>query len=215
MDYRAYAEDGRQTAREILELVRPWLPKDGRVPVVLDWGCGPGRVVRHWKGLLGGNGVVMGTDYNERYVAWCKSHLKESQFLLNRLDPPLDMGDGSADLIYGLSIFTHLSEERHHTWAGELYRVLGPGGVLVLTVQGDGSRYKLLPAEQERYNRGELVVRGYQKEGHRLYAAFQPPAFMRLLFGRFAVLRHITGGEPGGLDGMQDTWVLQKPLPQR
>jgi SAM-dependent methyltransferase len=211
MDYRAYAEDGRQTAAEIKALLEPHLMFDKAPLTIVDWGCGPGRIVRHWPQLIGEGNRVMGCDYNARYIDWCKKHIAGVTFCQNELLPPLPLTEASADAMYGLSIFTHLSESNHYAWAAELQRILKPGGVLVLTVQGDQSRYKLLPGELAQYNRGELVVRGFNKEGHRLFAAFQPPAFMRQLFKELQVLRHITGGQPGGLDGMQDTWVLQKP----
>jgi SAM-dependent methyltransferase len=211
MDYRAYAEDGRQTAAEIKALLEPYLAFDAQPLTIVDWGCGPGRIVRHWPQLIGERHTIIGCDYNTLYIDWCQKHISDVQFSQNGLEPPLPLPEASADAVYGLSIFTHLSESNHYAWAAELRRILKPGGVLVLTVQGDQSRYKLLPAELVLYDKGELVVRGFNKEGHRLYAAFQPPALMVQLFKGLEVLRHIPGGQPEGLDGMQDTWVLQKP----
>lgn len=212
MDYRAYAEDGRQTAAEIKGLLEPHLSFGAGPLTIVDWGCGPGRIVRHWPDLIGERHTIVGCDYNALYIDWCKKHIPGVQFSQNELEPPLPLPKASANVVYGLSIFTHLSQSNHDAWAAELQRILQPGGVLVLTVQGDQSRYKLLPAELAIYDKGDLVVRGFNKEGHRLYAAFQPPAFMRQLFKELTVLRHIPGGQPEGLDGMQDTWVLQKPV---
>lgn len=211
MDYRAYGEDGRQTAAEIKALLQPYIAFTEKPTTIVDWGCGPGRIVRHWPQLIGQGHTVIGCDYNERYINWCQKNIEGVIFYKNELLPPLPLPDNTADAVYGLSIFTHLSSANHDSWAAELQRILKPGGVLILTVQGDQSRYKLLPAELERYNEGLLVVRDFNKEGHRLYAAFQPPAFMRQLFTELIVLHHIIGGQPNGLDGMQDTWVLQKP----
>jgi SAM-dependent methyltransferase len=212
MDYRAYAEDGRQTAMEIKALLEPYLVFNNNQLTMVDWGCGPGRIVRHWPQLMGKGHTIIGCDYNTHYIDWCKKHITGVTFNQNQLLPPLPLTEACADAVYGLSIFTHLSEASHYAWAAELQRILKPGGVLVLTVQGDQSRFKLMPGELAQYNRGELVVRGFNKEGHRLFAAFQPPAFMRQLFAGLTVQQHITGGQPGGLDGMQDTWVLQKTV---
>jgi SAM-dependent methyltransferase len=211
LDYRAYFEDGRQTAKEIMALLQQHINLNGVGKTIVDWGCGPGRVVRHLPVAAAGHRIV-GCDYNDVYVQWCSNNIKEVTFLKNELLPPLPLPAASADAVYGLSIFTHLSATAHDAWAKELYRVLKPGGVLLLTVQGDTSSHKLLAGELAQYQKGQLIVRGFEKEGHRLFAAFQPPAFMRQLFSNFVVLRHITGGEPEGLDNVQDTWLLQKPV---
>ncbi len=213
LSYRDYAEDGLQTAGELLSLVRPFIKPDEDRPVILDWGCGPGRIVRHLPGLTAGRPVIYGTDYNPAYVEWCAGAIRDVQFLQNGLLPPVSLPGNTCAFIYGISIFTHLSAESHTLWAAELYRLLRPGGVLLLTVQGLPSRQKLLPAEQERFDRGELVVRHYEKEGNRLFAAFQPAAFMRVLLSAFELLQHITGGTPGALDHTQDTWIVRKPMP--
>ncbi len=211
LDFKAYLQDGRQTAAEIMALFTPYINFEEGSKTLLDWGCGPGRVLRHLPQLAGTDHTITGCDYNEVYSDWCTKNIEGVQFLKNELQPPLPFEPASIDGIYGLSIFTHLAAESHTAWAAELLRILKPGGVLIVTVQGDKSKNKLLPTELEQYNKGLLVVRGFKKEGHRLYSAFQPAAFIRLLFNNYRVLQHIPGGEPSGLDDMQDTWVLQKP----
>ncbi len=210
LDFKAYLEDGRQTASEVMALFSAHMNFEEGGKTLLDWGCGPGRVVRHLPLLAGTAHRITGCDYNQVYIDWCAKNIREVLFFKNELQPPLSLQQGSVDGVYGLSIFTHLAGESHTAWAAELFRILKPGGILILTVQGDKSRHKLLPYELEQYSQGLLVVRGFKKEGHRLYSAFQPPAFMQRLFSNYQVLKHIPGGEPGGLDHMQDTWVLQK-----
>jgi SAM-dependent methyltransferase len=211
LHYKAYLEDGRATAAEIMAIFAAHINFEEGPKTLLDWGCGPGRIVRHLPQIAGATHKITACDYNDTYINWCTANISNVLFLKNGLQPPLPVEPDSVHGIYGLSIFTHLAAESHSTWAAEFLRILKPGGVLVLTVQGDKNRVKLLPAELAAYDKGLLVVRGFQKEGHRLYSAFQPPAFMRRLFSNYVVLQHIAAGEPGGLDNMQDTWVLQKP----
>jgi hypothetical protein len=56
MRYAAYADGGKQAAEWLFGMVSPWLESfeaDKRKPLsVLDWGCGPARMIRHLPDLL-------------------------------------------------------------------------------------------------------------------------------------------------------------------
>jgi len=113
----------------------------------LDWGCGPARIIRHLPKLLP-NTSLYGTDYNAKSIAWNKANFQKISFELNNINPPTSFEDGFFDAIYGLSIFTHLSEENHFNWISELYRISSPGAILILTTHGQAYREKLLPADK-------------------------------------------------------------------
>jgi SAM-dependent methyltransferase len=49
--------------------------------------------------------------------------------------PPLDLEPGSFDLIWSISVFTHLTDNSL-PWLLELHRLLKPGGVLIATYMG-------------------------------------------------------------------------------
>jgi SAM-dependent methyltransferase len=136
-----------------------------------------------------------GTDYNKKYVAWCLGNLEDIHFKDNNLLAPLDFKESFLDFIYGISIFTHLSEELHYSWMQELTRVLKPNGILLLTTHGEVHTFKLLPKEEEVYNTGNLVLHGYKKEGNRLFTSYQSPQFFKNLCAKnnLEVLKHIPG----------------------
>jgi 8-oxo-dGTP diphosphatase len=54
-------------------------------------------------------------------------------FSVNGPLPPLPYAESSFDLVYGVSVFTHLSEEHQRAWLPELRRILKPGGLLLLS----------------------------------------------------------------------------------
>src|SRR5437763_12722131 len=73
---------------------------------VLDFGCGCGRVTRWWGDF---HGTVAGSDVSAAAIDWCRANLLFGRFETNALAPPLVFEDESFDLVYALSVFTHLT----------------------------------------------------------------------------------------------------------
>lgn len=207
LDYRRYYYLGRESAQAIIDQLSPHLALANQT--ILDWGCGPARVMRHLPQLLP-EASLYGTDYNPKTIAWCQAHIPDVQFSLNGIDPPTEFGAEFFDAIYGISIFTHLSAVNHTRWFDELIRILKPRGVLLLTTHGDAYQAKLTKAEQVAYEAGELVTRGKVREGHRVYAAFHPPAFLRKMFEAKAEILEHTPGQVASWGIEQDRWILRK-----
>lgn len=208
INYSKYYINSHDTAQWVAGHLREHLElKDKKI---LDWGCGPGRVIRHLPEVVGNGCTYFGTDYNEKSIEWCSKNLPGILFNKNTLEAKLPYKNDFFDAIYGISIFTHLSEQLHFDWIKELTRVLKPGGIMFLTSQGDNFKVKLTKSELEKYNAGELVVRGNVKEGHRTYSAFHPAPFMRRLFENLEILEHVesTARDKSWLP--QDIWIVRK-----
>jgi ubiquinone/menaquinone biosynthesis C-methylase UbiE len=210
VDYENYYNGGRHSAEAVLDLMSPHIQLRGAR--VLEWGCGPGRIVRQLAQLGRELGVeVFATDYNRASIEWCKSAISGVTFATNGLQPPLPFPDGFFDVIYSSSVFTHLSEAMHYTWLQENFRVVKCYGLVIFTTQGDRMKDKLLPSEARQYSAGQLVVRTARSEGARAYGAFQSPAFvMNSLLPSIPgaeLLRHDTKSP---LAGIQDVWVIRK-----
>lgn len=208
MNYKKYYLDSMETAQWLADHFKKHIPLDNIK--VLDWGCGPGRVIRHMPDVIGEGSSFYGTDYNKNSVDWCTKNLKGINFNLNSLDAKLPYETDTFNVIYGISIFTHLSEQMHYGWYNELVRVLKPGGILFLTTQGDNFIPKMTEAEIEAYNKQELVVRGKVKEGHRTYSAFHPKGFMEQLFKDQIVAEHIVRKPKNSNVPPQDIWIVKK-----
>lgn len=173
---------------------------------ILDFGCGCGRVIRHLRHLPA---ALHGCDSNPVAVEWCAGHLPFGQFAVNALQSPLEYDDESFNLVYALSVFTHLPERLQSHWMNEVRRVLKPGGALVLSLHGDALLGRLTRTERADYRAGRLVVRGGDLVGTNHCAAFHPPAFVRGEFARgFDVLDLAPEGATG--NPPQDVWVLRK-----
>jgi SAM-dependent methyltransferase len=105
---------------------------------VLDFGCGAGRTLRHFIGDADKAGF-WGCDIDEPSIAWIREHLSPPlHVFLNSPAPPLAVADGTFDLVYAISVFTHLADS-WADWLLELNRVLAPEGLLLLTFIGEGA----------------------------------------------------------------------------
>lgn len=208
LDYERYFTTGRVDAKWMMEEAAEWIPLENLN--ILDWGCGPGRVVRHIPEVVGDGCQVYGSDYNARYVDWCRINIPEVSFYKNELKPPLPFESGTMDVVYSISIFTHLSHAAHVAWLKEMHRVLKPNGLFITTTHGDVTVENLNEDERATYHSGRLVERSMVKEGHRMFAAYQPPAFMESISkALFTIKKHKPGQrETWGLS--QDVWVFQK-----
>jgi SAM-dependent methyltransferase len=209
MDYDSYYKEGRNTAAWVVKQLSAYIP-DGHIKI-LDWGCGPARVVRHLPELLPLAGIY-GSDYNPETIAWCRQNIAGVEFNLNTISPPLPYKDNFFHAIYALSVFTHLSVSSHYEWISELARILRPGGILLLTTQGEAFTIKLTEAEKRTFHEGKLVVRDKVLEGHRSFSAFQPESFMNKFFsGSFNLLK-LEKGELFEWGPEQDAWIVQKKI---
>src|SRR5207244_2931679 len=141
--------------RAAYDAIAAYVPP-AEIDSVLDFGCGCGRVTRYWNDF---GGEVSGSDVSAKAVAWCRANLTFARFEVNRLAPPLAFPDEQFDLVYALSVFTHLTEELQLAWRDELRRVLRPGGRLFVTTHGRSYAPRLDAGERERFEQGELVVR--------------------------------------------------------
>jgi ubiquinone/menaquinone biosynthesis C-methylase UbiE len=208
INYSKYYFGGKETAEWILEQLGKHINLTGGE--ILDWGCGPGRVARHMPDILKNQSRFYGTDYNEKSIHWCKNNIRNVNFNHNNLGTKLPYEDEKFDAIYGISIFTHLSEEMHFTWFSELKRALKPEGILLITTQGENFKSKLSAEERKKFDEGKLVVRGNVKEGHRTYSAFHPDPFLKLIFKDVEVLDKIVIPPNNRSYIPQDTWILKK-----
>jgi len=207
LDYQQYYFASKEAARYWVDLFEQY--KDLNDTHILDWGCGPGRIIRHLPLLAPQSAKFYGCDYNPKYIDWCSNNLLDIQFDSHQVSPPLPYADASMDLIYGISIFTHLSEKGHEMWLEELYRILKPNGLLCITLHGDVFKSRLESLQLADYEKGHLVTVGNTSEGHRTYIAFHPPAFVAKCKQKFTLLQQ----KPGILKNakpQQDIWLLQK-----
>ena len=100
---------------------------------ILDFGCSSGRIIR-WFVDYTEHCEVWGVDINAREIIWCQQNLSPPfKFATVTTSPHLPFEDNYFDLIYCVSVFTHIADLAD-AWLLELKRITRPQGRLFITV---------------------------------------------------------------------------------
>lgn len=140
---------------------------------VLDFGCSSGRhlrVLQAWRPVVRWTGC----DPNRPAIEWASTHLPGIEFFVSPQEPPLDLEPASLDLAFAVSVWSHLAPEPAERWLAELHRLIRPGGLLVLTVQGLASVAHYLRIDAIEPPAAILAVQDLLSTGHHYLDAFGP-----------------------------------------
>ncbi len=101
----------------------------------LDFGCSSGRLVRV---LCAAYPEVQwhGCDPNGPAIEWARGAYPRVNLFLSSNAPPLQLPDGSLDLVCAISIWSHFAPALGVRWFDEMHRLIRPGGHLVCTTHG-------------------------------------------------------------------------------
>lgn len=207
-----FLEIGRGCSSNVINLLKKHNVEIDSLKAILDFGCGCGRVIRHFHSLK--NTKVYGVDYDQRLIEWCKTNLTFAEFSVNKDRPPLVYSDAMFDCIYAFSVFTHFSEALQIEWIKELSRVLKPGGYLLFTTQGEAYAEHLPPAEKKRFLSGKAVVIKEDLSCQGACMAYHPHKYVRETLARgFEILDFFPGKAVNVSRGLigQDVYFLKKP----
>jgi SAM-dependent methyltransferase len=148
---------GRRTREEILSRLPDAWTFEGRQ--VLDFGCGAGRTLRHFLPEADRD-EFWGCDVDKPSIDWMRRELCPPLHVLhNDPAPPLPFEDRKFDLIWAVSVFTHLADT-WSAWMVELHRILAPDGVLIATFMGPGMT-ELIAGESWQEDDFGMNVLGY------------------------------------------------------
>jgi SAM-dependent methyltransferase len=198
---------------------------------VMDFGCAWGRIIRFWLRDLPATSLI-GFDIEDRFLSFARAQVPGPDYRLGSARPPLDVPDGSLDLIYAMSVFSHLPQDVADAWIAEFARVLRPGGIACLTTRPrahievagtEGSKadhtedYARIIQDRAdalaRYNRGEFIFYGAHGGGglaaETYGEAIIPPAYAR---EHWAELELVEFAENYSTTYLQPCFVLRKPL---
>jgi SAM-dependent methyltransferase len=102
------------------------------LPRILDIGCGDGFFTE----TLARHGEVTATDFSEAGLRRARERLPDVRFFAHDLGQPFPLEADSFDVAWCSEVLEHLFAPAFT--AGEVYRVLKPGGVFMITVPYHG-----------------------------------------------------------------------------
>lgn len=181
---------------------------------LLDWGCGCGRVARHFASLPGVS--IRGVDIDADNVGWCQKHLPLGTWQTIPLRPPTSLVDSTYDIVIGVSVFTHLKEHEQLAWLDELRRVIKPGGVVLVSVPADAAvareRHWPLPKflhwQRAAYVDGPSGdLDGFIGEADYYRTTYHHRDYIRRVWSQYFAILEIT---PAVIGNLQDLVVLRK-----
>lgn len=140
----AFKLEGYSAYRKIMHLIKKNSSFiEGDNIKILDWGCGCGRVSRY---LRKDYQNIWGADIDHGNLSWCEKNLKMQTIELGVL-PLGRIPKNSFDVIFGISVMSHLSLDLQVLWLRELYDALSTNGILLLSYHGVSSAVRSMNDE--------------------------------------------------------------------
>ena len=207
---RDYLADGWRTLSELMLL----LERSGRAltdcATVLEFASGHGRFTRHLVKALGADRVTV-SDVVPGAVEFARATFGVQAFV-SASQPQAMRCPGRYDLVFVLSLFSHLPRTTWAPWLARLWDTVAPGGVLVLTTHGPSAIERAgVSVDAEGFHfvaASESNAIDAQEYG----TAFTSEHFVRTQLATLAPKPARVGYGPTWFWMHQDAWVLERPL---
>ena len=131
---RDYLADGWRTLSELMLLLETVDQPLLKMPRVLEFASGHGRFTRHLVKALGAKRVVV-SDVVPGAVEFSRSTFGVAGFMSASV-PEQVQWPQRYDLVFVLSLFSHLPRSTWSRWLKVLYEAVAPGGLLVFSTHG-------------------------------------------------------------------------------
>ena len=206
---RDYFADGWRTLSELMLLLesvdRPLL----RLGSVLEFASGHGRFTRHLVKAVGAERVAV-SDVVPDAVAFARQAFGVRGF--ESTSRPEDLHwPGRYELVFVLSLFSHLPRASWGRWLRHLFDAVAPGGLLVFSTHGEeAARRQGVRLDAEGFffaASSESQAIDAQEYG----TAFTNPAFVQARMAECAGQARLLRMAPTWFWHHQEAWVLQRP----
>ncbi len=207
LNYKQYKEDGEASAKEIIEWAKPYCIN---LTSILEWGCGVARIVRHMPSIVS-NADVYGVDINTKMIEWNCANIPNVNFKRIDYSPPTLFEDNTFNLIYAISVFTHIEAEAQIDWIKEIHRITYSKGIFMFSTHGRKYETKLSAHEHHLLQTKGVYTIAYKEKGHRMMSTYNTEAyFKKLLKPYFEIMEFYDGEKFPDKVGGQDFWIGRK-----
>jgi len=207
-------------SREFVDIIQRSCGEAGRdwqyIDTILEAGCGYGRIVRELTRRMPSARIYVSDVIEEGANFTAREFGAHKVPVLEQAGRSLD---GQFDLVYLLSVYTHLRRDSVIDNLRQVAAVLKPGGVAVFTVHGQGSAETCERYDQYWLDKAQLLAAlkrdGYYYEKYPYYYAeygltwFTRKAFEGLVAETAPDLAFVSY-HPTDHDGHQDVFVFRK-----
>lgn len=132
---RDYLADGWRTLSELQRVLDAAGKSLYRCASFLEFASGHGRFTRHLAQVLPPQAVTV-SDVVPGSVIFASHHFGVRGFE-SVSDPAQLHIPGQYEVVFALSLFSHLPDATWQAWLARLYTAVAPGGVLVITTHGE------------------------------------------------------------------------------
>lgn len=203
---RDYLADGWRTLSELMLLLETVDQPLLKMPRVLEFASGHGRFTRHLVKALGAKRVVV-SDVVPGAVEFSRSTFGVEGFMSASV-PEQVQWPQRYDLVFVLSLFSHLPRATWGAWLARLWDMVAPGGVLVFSTHGTEAARRAGVALD-----GEGYFFAPSSESHAIDAqeygtAFSDEGFVRARLAEHAGDATVLRFAPTWFWHHQDAWVL-------
>ena len=211
-----HIESGKRSADYYVDLYNRICGDYDDVGRVLDFGCGCGRVLSRMPS--NGSTQYFGVDLHETAIQWLRETMPEGTFSTGSAMPPIDLGAQNFDLIYSVSVLTHLTQEQEAAWLDEWHRLLKVGGYLIATFRAEDWVERFSVERQKKLiHKAWSEMDGFCYQKHRYWegifpefyaGTYQTIDYVRSIWGkRFEILTIIAAADT---PNEQNTAVMRK-----
>ena len=205
---RDYLADGWRTLSELMALLEAVDQPLLKTPAVLEFASGHGRFTRHLVKAMGADRVTV-SDVVDGAVQFARDTFGVQGFASSTM-PEQVRWPARFELVFVLSLFSHLPRVTWARWLARLWEAVAPGGLLVFSTHG---------AKAAAFDSVMLDNEGFffapSSESHAIAAqeygtTFTSEAFVRACIAEQCGASSLVRFEPVQFWNHQDAWVLRK-----
>lgn len=205
---RDYLADGWRTLSELMLLLEAVGQPLLKTPRVLEFASGHGRFTRHLVKALGAQRVVV-SDVVPGAVEFARGTFGVEGFL--SASAPEDVHwPGRYELVFVLSLFSHLPRSTWGRWLQALYGAVAPGGLLVFSTHGaKAAAFDSVSLDEEGFFFAPSSE-SHAIDGQEYGTAFTTEAFVLQRIAEICGAQSLVHSVPVHFWNHQDAYVLRK-----